>query len=150
MIEALLVFALYFILSIITMAGFWGLQIWFGSVADLDPDNFLVRWVSKAKKNYSFGAAKKAWNEASAAMAQTAEIANNDLVQATNRVNSDYDILWLTDDRTVTSDESIFADLINVNLEELKDEEEAGFGIHTQETRDRFSSPEMEVRHQAY
>ncbi len=71
--------------------------------------------------SFQFGAAKKAWNEASAAMAQAAEIANNDLVQATNRVNAGISEMsvQLAQANTLTKLQSSSSQQLSVDLEAL-------------------------------
>lgn len=47
MVQALIIFGYFLGLSAITLAIFWALQIRFGDVSDLDPQNVLVRWLAK-------------------------------------------------------------------------------------------------------
>ncbi len=49
MIEALLAFCFYLVLAAMSLLVFWILQIRYGHVADLDPNDFLVRWFAKKK-----------------------------------------------------------------------------------------------------
>ncbi len=49
MIQALLAFCFYLALAAISLFVFWAVQIRWGDVTGLDPNNFLVRWFSKKK-----------------------------------------------------------------------------------------------------